>query len=97
MSGGGQIIEKKQMVLVDDGERIEVVRYWLVSDANRSWPDEICVYAKPQADEPSEGETIWWGGGKEIYWGPNDSKRLVKVGYSFVPRPTLPTGAPTDE
>jgi hypothetical protein len=88
MSGGGKIIEKMSMVLTDEDHpefREDVVRYWLSTDVGRSWPDETCVYAEPQDDEPQLGETMWWGAGKEIYWGPDDKKRLTKVGYSHAP------------
>ena len=81
MSGGGKIIEKCPMRLPESGR--DVIRYWVIDNYPPIHPDETCVYAEPADDEPLEGEAIWWGGGREIYWGPNDKKRLVKVGYSF--------------
>lgn len=91
MSGGGTIIEKLPMVLTDVDHpsfRKDVVRYWLSEKRGGSWPDETCVYAEPQEDEPEVGEAIWWGAAQEIIWGDGDSKRLKKVGYSFSPSPS---------
>jgi hypothetical protein len=82
MSGGGKIIEKTP-VTIEDGKT--VVRYWLMNEYRPGWYDEICIYAEPSDDEPQIGETIWWGAERAIYFGPNDSKQLVRVGYSFSP------------
>jgi hypothetical protein len=82
VSGGGMIIEKRAMTLPETGK--EVVRYHTI-DAPRSW-DETYVYAEPSSEEPQLGESIWWGGGHQIYWGDEDRKRLVKVGYSWSAR-----------
>lgn len=89
MSGGGAIIEKRAMTLTDSeapGWSKEVIRYWLL-DSSGHTHDETFVMAEPADDEPQVGEVIWWGGGRDIYWGPNDTKRLVKVGYSTAARP----------
>ncbi|MGR9384890.1 hypothetical protein [Rhizobium leguminosarum] len=83
MSGGGKIIEKRPMTL-SDGK--EVIRYHVISQYRPDWFDETYVCAEPADDEPKLGEEIWWGGDKTIWFGPNDSKSLVKVGYSFTPK-----------
>jgi hypothetical protein len=87
MSGGGKIIEKRPMTL-QDGK--EVVRYHVMSEYRPGWFDETCVCAEPAEDEPQLGEAIWWGGEQVIYFGPNDSKRLTKVGYSSTPEGSRP-------
>lgn len=79
MSGGGKIIEKAP------GKN--VVRYLVMSEYRLGWFDETFVNALPAEDEPALGDTIWWGGGNLIYWGENDSKNLVKVGFSWSNRP----------
>jgi hypothetical protein len=81
MSGGGKIIEREAMTIPGNGQ--SVVRYRVMTEYRSNWFDETFVYALPQEDEPGLGEAIWWGGGTTIYWGPNDSKRLAKVGYSW--------------
>jgi hypothetical protein len=81
MSGAGAIIEKVPFRFPEQAE--DCVRYRVMDPRNQH--DETFVCAEPADDEPALGETIWWGGGKDIYWGPNDSKRLNKVGYSWSP------------
>jgi len=85
MSGHGSIIEKRAMNVVAGaypGKPTDVIRYHVIDPRNT---DETYVMALPQEDEPDLGETIWWGAGEHIYFGPNDSKRLTKVGYSWTP------------
>lgn len=84
MSGGGKIIEKRPMTL-QDGK--DVIRYHVMDEYRPGWFDETCVYADPADEEPKLGEAIWWQSGA-IYFGPHDSKRLTKVGYSFSPERT---------
>jgi hypothetical protein len=81
MSGGGKIIEKALVKLQSDRE---VIRYWVMDGS-----DEVCVYAEPAADEPQLGDSIMWGGEQVIYFGPDECKRLTKVGYSFRLNPTM--------
>ena len=68
---------------LDDGR--QVIRYHVMSEYRPDWFDETCVYAEPADDEPQIGEAIWWGGEPLIFFGPDDAKRLTKVGYSFSP------------
>lgn len=82
MSGGGSIVEKKPMTL-EDGTN--VVCYHVMYQYRPDWFDETCVYAEAAEDEPQLGEQIWWGGEQTIYFGPQDNKRLKKIGYSFTP------------
>jgi len=84
MSGGGNILEREMVTLPETG--LTVVRYRVMSEYRPNWFDETFVYALPQEDEPDLGDAIWWGGDKNIYWGPNDSKRLTKVGNSWSAR-----------
>lgn len=83
MSGGGAIIEKHPMNVVagnHPGKSTDVIRYHVMDP---KYGDETYVMAIPQDDEPALGETIWWGADPVIYFGPNDSKRLTKVAYSW--------------
>jgi len=83
MSGHGSIIEKRAMNVVaghHPGKPTDVIRYHVIDPRNT---DETYVMALPQEDEPQLGDVIWWGGDQSIFFGPNDSKRLTKVGYSW--------------
>ena len=84
---GGRIIEVQPMRLVETG--VPVVRLWVMDQHDT----ETCVYAREQDDMPSLGDEVWWQAMK-IYFGPNDSKHLDKVGFSFSPRSTHPEPRP---
>lgn len=83
MAGGGKIIEKIGYRMHVGATTADSVRYRVMSEYRPGWYDETYVCAEPADDEPQLGDTIWWGAGSEIYWGENDSKRLVKVGFSW--------------
>jgi hypothetical protein len=74
MSGGGLITEKTRL-LIEHAR--DVVRYRVLDVAR----DEY-IMALPADEEPEVGETMWWSA-DAIYWGPNDSKRLIRVGFSW--------------
>lgn len=85
MSGNGMIIKKHPMNVIAGqypGKPTDVICYHVMDPRNT---DEAYVMALPQEDEPDLGETIWWGAGDKIYFGPNDSKHLTKVGFSWNP------------
>ena len=76
MSGSGIIIEK-QFVTIEAYGR--VVRYRVVD--RKASRDEYTM-AGSANEEPSPGETMWWNA-DWIYFGPNDSKRLTRIGFSW--------------
>lgn len=69
MSGGGIIREKRR----EDGT---TVRYRVVD--TKAGRDEY-IMARAAAEEPSVGDTMWWSA-DWIYFGRNDTGRLVRVG-----------------
>lgn len=85
MSGGG-VIQSKEPARVLAGTIVyaamtDVVRYSVRDRHN----DLTGVMAHAANEEPDIGDEIWWGADPVIYWGPNDTKRLVKIGYSWTP------------
>lgn len=81
MSVGGKIIEKVPYRFPEGAKNC--VRYRVMDEYRPGWFDETFVCAEPADDEPQLGDEIWWQSGK-IYFA-NDSKSLVKVGFSWSP------------
>lgn len=76
MSGGGIITEKTAL---SPAATVDVVRYRVVDQ--KSSRDEY-IMALPATEEPSVGDVMWWSA-DWIYFGPNDSKRLTRFGFSW--------------
>jgi hypothetical protein len=77
----GFLLEIKPFILTDlDDSRFrrEVLKLWVI---DRNSTDETIIYAELQEDQPKVGERIWWQEEGKIYFD-NDTKFLVKVGYS---------------
>lgn len=72
---GGRIIEIAHI-------RPGIARLWCIDGG-----DECAVNVKVSAPMPAPGDSCWWQSGK-VYCR-NDTITLVKVGFSYDPRPAL--------